>query len=360
MIIGASGEIGAMMCIYFHNHGYKVLPVTRTSKGPILARVNLQNVVYSQQSLDNLENAMMNVKVIVNLAIDKKEYYSDSKSLKMNVGFIDKLLSSIDNTGCSQFIQFSSISALTPKITNHTLSSNLYSEEIDWYTKTKVYSEKAIIQKSATDKNRKYLIIRPGVVYGPNMSWSKVAFQRMYHHPYLDLPTENGRCLAVHVYDLIRLTENAIINSNIGIINGINPEHLTWKDFYKTHGAMINAKGVVRISSMITYQANPSIVKELLLWLLYNPISKLYLIKNRTITRIGMSIIKTIKGERNTTREENIQDDSVSFSEQEYEMYKTDISSALIKKGVPKKFSYKVNYKVGIQNAAMWWKGQYV
>jgi len=239
-IIGSSGEIGSRLAIHLLQNNYDVKFFSR-NLGLRLSR--FENINFSSIDLldkDNLYTLLNGIDCIVNCAIDKKEYASEDESVQKNKEAIGNLLEVAYANGVRKFIELSSVAVLPPRITN-AIEKNpfLYSTEDDWYTRAKIENEKLAL--GYKDKMN-LSIIRAGIVYGPYLHWSKLAFIRTQGKTVVLPKVANSLCHAIHVDDLVGLIEHTIHNmdaSSPQLIYGINPERVTWSDYYDKHGINI-------------------------------------------------------------------------------------------------------------------------
>jgi nucleoside-diphosphate-sugar epimerase len=239
-IIGSSGEIGSRLAIHLLQNKYDVKLFSR-NLGIRLSRFN--NLNFSSIDLldkDKLRELLIDIDCIVNCAIDKKEYATEDDSVQKNKEAIGNLLEVAHANGVKKFIELSSVAVLPPRITN-AIERNpfLYSTENDWYTRAKIENEKLAIEFK--DKMN-ISIIRAGIVYGPYLHWSKLAFLRTQGKTVVLPKVSISLCHAIHVDDLVGLIEhtiNTIETSSPQLIYGINPERVTWSDYYDKHGKNI-------------------------------------------------------------------------------------------------------------------------
>ena len=239
-IIGSSGEIGSRLAIHLLQNKYNVKLFSR-NLGIRLSRYD--NVNFSSIDLldkDILRSQLIDIDCIVNCAIDKKEYVTEDESVQKNKEAIGNLLEVAQANGVKKFIELSSVAVLPPKITNAIESNPFnYSNERDWYTRAKIENEKLAIEYK--DKMN-VSIIRAGIVYGPYLHWSKLAFIRTQGKTVVLPSVANSLCHAIYVDDLVGLIEHTIKTSDTHspqLIYGINPERVTWSDYYNAHGKSI-------------------------------------------------------------------------------------------------------------------------
>lgn len=241
-ILGSSGEIGARLVQYFLEKGEDVVAFSRT-KGSRLSRWD--NLEFRSINLFNIEESkekLADIDVIVNLIINKNVDDGVENNIKYNIELFENLMTICNHIKIKRFIHYSSLVALPPEVTNKELDNPYeYSKETDWYDISKIETEKIAI------KNRKKIpitIIRPGIVYGPFMHWSIMLFNRMSKMNNIIPVESNCLCYAIHVDDLVNLTDHLIKidNDNLPeLVYGINPEHVSWNQYYTLHAKQIGA-----------------------------------------------------------------------------------------------------------------------
>lgn len=237
-IIGSSGDIGSRLALQCIKQGDDVRLINRGSLGSVLGRYPFQNHQVDFIDPDKTLAALNNVSVVINCAINKNMKVSEKVRLADNLNLIDHLLQSASKAGVKRFIHLSSIAVLPPRLTAEVLAAPYsYSPETDWYTKAKVQTEERVRQYSGPMAVH---IVRPGVVYGPNTAWSLVAGERVKASRII-IPDVAGVCHAIHIDDLCGLLRKMSTADQVPILTyGINPEKISWLDFYRQHAAASN------------------------------------------------------------------------------------------------------------------------
>lgn len=235
-ILGASGEIGARLAQYCIVNKIPARMIVR-SIDPRMARwgnVDIRRVDINNPS--SLKEALNGCTAVINCAIDKSGLEdSEEENIIRNKTFFTNLLNFSIELGITKVVELSSIAVLPPRVTEEVLADDYgYSKEPDWYTKVKIATEQiALSYKDKLD----ITVLRPGIVYGPYMHWSKLAFLRTYRYT-LALPDiANTACHAIHVDDLVDLMLFAADKNNNTpvLVYGVSPEPVTWKDFFDVH-----------------------------------------------------------------------------------------------------------------------------
>ena len=239
-ILGSSGEIGARLVQHFLSQGKDVVAFSRT-KGSRLARwgnlefrsINLFDIEESKKKLEDID-------VVVNLIINKNLSDGIENNIKYNIQLFENLMTVCNELKIKRFVHYSSLVALPPRVTNNELDNPyLYSEEKDWYDVSKIETEKIAIKNRAKFP---ITIIRPGIVYGPFMHWSTMLFNRMSRMNNMIPKESEYLCYAIHVDDLVKLTEFLIDIDEKKLpqlIYGVNPEKVSWNKYYSLHAKQI-------------------------------------------------------------------------------------------------------------------------
>ena len=245
-VIGSSGEIGSRLAIHLLNNKCDVKLLSRNIGIRLVRYANLDYHSIDLADIDKLKSFLQAVDCVINCAIDKQEYGSEDESVLKNKKAIQNLLEAAEESGVKKFIELSSIAVLPPLVTQNVLDNPfVYSSESDWYTRAKIENEKLALQRDSTMEIK---VIRAGIVYGPYLHWSKLAFTRTQNRMVVLTKVENSVCHAIHVDDLVGLI-NFVVDADSetlpNLIYGINPEIITWKDYFEFHGQQItNEKSV--------------------------------------------------------------------------------------------------------------------
>ncbi|HXH18342.1 MAG TPA: NAD(P)-dependent oxidoreductase [Chitinophagales bacterium] len=241
-IIGASGEIGARLTQAFLLEGKPVRAVSR-KKSPRLARWG--DIDFAELEIPASESELLKTltrcDTVVNCVVDKKPFQSDEASIQSNEEGLRNLMEASIRSGVKKFIHLSTIAVLPPRLTQQGVDSPFsYSKENDWYSRVKIATEKIAFEYK--DKIE-LCVIRPGIVYGPYMFWSRIAFHRIQNFKVVVPLVSNSVCHAIHVDDLVGLLQHLVKQEARlpVLLHGINPEPVTWKAYYELHA---NALGL--------------------------------------------------------------------------------------------------------------------
>lgn len=236
-VFGASGEIGARLVqIILLESKENVLAFSR-NKSPRLARWDKLNFISTGlKDKEVISEQLKGIDVVVNCAVDKGTYSSDEEAIEKNNSILKVILEASEAAGVKRFIHLSSIAVLPAKLETTHFENNIYNNDSDLYSRIKIETEKIILAHSG---NMQCITLRPGIVYGPYMHWSKLIFTRLQNYKVI-LPSESNVCHAVHVDDLVRLILHLCSTNNTpAILYAINPELISWDDFFRSHGAYL-------------------------------------------------------------------------------------------------------------------------
>lgn len=235
-IIGGAGEIGARMSQNFLLSGTDVRIISRR-KSPRIARWG--NVDFAPAELPLAEHELQKVldgcEVVVNCVVDKKAFDSADRSIASNTQGLKNLIEASVRMGVKKFIHLSTIAVLPPRLTPSALEHPFdYSKETDWYTRVKIETEKTALEY----RDRINLcVLRPGIVYGPYMFWSRIAFERVLNYIVVIPEVQDSVCHAVHVDDLVGLIGKLIhLPDRLPeLLYGVNPEPVSWRHYFELH-----------------------------------------------------------------------------------------------------------------------------
>jgi len=359
-IFGAAGEIGSRLTLHLLEKGVDVKIFTRASISPVLGRYCLKPIAIPTNEISQLSKELRGCSVVINCAIDKKNFSTTRDLIKRNVELVRNILKASEQADVNKVIHLSSIVVLPPKITPTVINNPYeYSKENDWYTMTKIATEKIIHNYHG---KLKCIILRPAIVYGPGLSWSIVAFSRIKRSSII-LPANNGYCYAIHVDDLCQLIHYLTENKTNQLIYGINPELVTWFDFYSFHASSIGLKAhlqqqsVPTIESLVRIPPTPSLIKRNIQWLIQNPF--LSLLPKITILKI---IGKRVTQWSTPHINDKINDvEMIPYypplypSPLELEMYQSNGVFSDDQIGCGFSFGYHKNLNDGTKHAGCWW-----
>lgn len=372
-IIGASGEIGARLAQNCLCKNIAIRLLVR-SIDPRIARwgnIDIRRVDVSNRNA--LKEALTGCTAIINCALDKSELDNEEQNIQRNKTFFTNIAELSIELGIGKIVELSSIAVLPPRVTKEVLNGDFnYSKEPDWYTRVKSQVEQLAL--SYKDKIS-ITILRPGIVYGPYMHWSRFAFMRTQLNTWVLPDAPDSICHAIHVDDLadLMLFCADVKNNTPVLLYGINPERVSWHEFYNSHTLILEG-----------YNKKPTVLKPLseLRQLvkvegdeMRKPGAKRVIIDtSRKMFSLVPRVIKEIKPFQSGVKKLKAMNYGllnydnylnppkvVSYplwmpSDFEIELYLTNATPSNEKNGVAHGFVYKTGIKEGAKQAANWWK----
>lgn len=371
-ITGASGEIGGRLAQYCFNHNIPVRLLVRNID-PRLARFsNAEIRRVDVNNFEELKTSLLGCKALINCAIDKSNAEDEAGLIERNKKFFINLLEASTQSGIEKFVELSSIAVLPPRITKSVLQNEFDycsgSEYADWYANVKIATEQIALEyKDKIDLT----IIRPGMVYGPYMHWSKLVFLRTMFNRHV-LPAGNTLCHAVYVDDLVDLMLFAADKRNVlpTLIYAVNPEPITWQQYFDYHSTgagyssafMMNETEIRQLSNVGGDVLRKPGFKRSVIDFARKVIANLPQgIKKMVIVRKVIFKLKAMNyGLLNY--ESYINPPKVKKlpyfmpNRFETELFLTDTAIPADKDGTAHGFVYKTGIKGGAKQAANWWK----
>lgn len=212
LITGANGFIGRHLCAKLLQLNFPIKAITRNTS--ILQKNNLNNPLFTLNKITNINEVsdwspyLSGVNVIVHLAarvhiLNQNEKNSKQLFQKTNVEATKKLLISAAKKGIKKFIFLSTIQVHGNESSiNEKITENSPIKPINFYAQSKIEAEKSIIDV-CNKYEINYCIIRPPLVYGPNV---KANFLKLLNlvNKQIPSPLKNIKSLRsmVSVYNL--------------------------------------------------------------------------------------------------------------------------------------------------------------
>lgn len=362
VVIGASGEIGARLVQHILMNGGDVRAISRRLS-PRLARwkqIDFKTIDLTDKP--SLIKATQGCDVVINCAVDKTPYVKARDSIIKNVHIFQNILEASRENSIQRLIHLSSIVVLPPRITPEIVKQVFYySKEKDWYTRTKIETERI-----ALDYQNKLNIcnIRPGIVYGAHMNWSKLAISRCLLSKIALPDTENSECYSVHVDDVVGLIIHLIgFEGDLPkLVYAINPEKVSWLRFYQGHaeGAGLSGERVIQISPKVLKSMQEKYLIGVLQWARSSPLIP-NSVTNATVTKKITKWLKPIIGyqKKISTDVDNVFKETIRYPNRfELEMYNSNAVFKPEQTGISSGYTYQVPFDLGCKNASDWWNFQ--
>ena len=201
LVSGATGFIGSKLVSLLRKKGHELRFLSRSqqSKDDIICNLLTDSIP---------NDAVSNIDSIFHLAgfthdmrdpISIKDLY-----LKLNVNATVELANLAAKSGVKRFIFVSSVKAGGSSNTKNCADENDQSVPEDIYGESKREAELKVLE-IGKDSNMHVSIIRPSLVYGPNMKGNlRLMFTGIKKGWFPPLPEMNNRRSMIHVDDLVR------------------------------------------------------------------------------------------------------------------------------------------------------------
>lgn len=222
LIFGSTGFIGFNFLSFLGNSKDKIICINRKNI-PQICNKNIINVNINIQNKKKIYKIFKeyNINTVVNLLGAAHNKYSSKEIKKYNYVFVKDLCNIMKKFKIKKFIHLSTakVNMDYKKINYEKINENTYYDinPSDVYTLSKVKSEKYINNFFSTNKHISIYILRPSLVYGPNV---KANFKIiMLISKYFNLiplgEIKNGKKTFCSIYNLIKvlfccLNENKI------------------------------------------------------------------------------------------------------------------------------------------------------
>ena len=220
IVTGSSGFIGSRLCHFLDEKDYRVIKIARTEKE------DHQVDLICDFETDKLKDgAMVGVDTVFHLAGHAHDVSDPKRSIdryvKLNIDATRNLAIQASEEGVNTFIFVSSVKAGFSSSKDEKLK-----EPLSIYGKTKRKAELELIEFSK-HTDMKILIIRPSLVYGPNLKGNLSSMKKAINQGWFPpLPVIKNKRSMVHVDDLVRaillVHEKGIESEIYNITDGFN------------------------------------------------------------------------------------------------------------------------------------------
>jgi nucleoside-diphosphate-sugar epimerase len=353
-IIGAGGEIGSRLTLRLVATGENPRAIVR-HHGARLSRYNSIDIhklpVPDKQAM---QHALQGCSVVVNCAVERRVPNEPPEAPVHRASEITRIMiAAALAAGVKRLIHLSSISVCPPKLTDEAVRNwDCWSNGREWYTRVKTATERMV---AAAGRQLEVAIVRPGIVYGPYMDWSRLACSWVADGK-LVLPRNCGTCHAVYVDDLVELILH-LAAADLPMpcrIWAINPERITWRKFYVGHAESIGLRNL-HILEWETHRTPPASgepkpVWEFARWIYHAPFVPAGLRYSRLAKWMK---VRAPAGPAAGIRQGP---ESISFNRQLFELYSSDASIPPELAGGQLGFVYRVPFLTGVQSAGDWWQ----
>jgi nucleoside-diphosphate-sugar epimerase len=277
-VVGGGGEIGAWLVRCLARSGEPLRVIHRGSPSPDLARFALDTRRVDLRDAVALSRALDGARVVVNCAVDKTEAPNAARSVRSNVQACEQLVRACVTTRVQRVIHLSSIAVLPARLSPEVMARPFdYSREREWYRRVKIATERQML---AARERLEVCVIRPGHVYGPTLSWSRLALNRgRRNRVALPDPVHGSRCHVVFIGDLVRLIHRwaTLAVPPPPMIHAVSPEPITWAAFFAEHAEAAGFADPVMVAPLAelrrrVIQDQPRLVRRVLRRLRASPL----------------------------------------------------------------------------------------
>jgi nucleoside-diphosphate-sugar epimerase len=221
IVTGSSGFIGSRLCYFLSQQGHSVVKVSRTAKP------NSQTDLICDLEINKLNDGVMSgINTIFHLAGYAHDLSNPEKSrkkyVKLNIEATKNLAIQASKEGVKTFIFVSSVKAGSSDTTR--IGSEEKPEGIYGETKRKAELE---LLKFSKLTDMKIFIIRPSLVYGPEIKGNLLSMKRAIQAGWFPaLPKIKNVRSMIHVDDLVRaiflVKEKGIAGEIYNVTDGKN------------------------------------------------------------------------------------------------------------------------------------------
>jgi nucleoside-diphosphate-sugar epimerase len=259
IITGHSGFVGKNLCPYLEKYDFKL--------------VNLS--LRKSYRLDDFTNK--NTYAIIHLAglaHDLKNANNEEDYFRVNTDLTIELYEQFLNSKVEKFIYFSSVKAAADSLGNKELTEDYEANPITAYGQSKKKAEEFILNKNSS---KKYYILRPSMIHGPNNKGNLNLLYKMISKgiPYPFGAFENERSF-LSVDNLNFILKEILLNDiDSGVYNVCDTENLSTVDLInaisevqgrKSNILRLNKKFinfVAKIGDLIPFPFNSEKLKKL-------------------------------------------------------------------------------------------------
>lgn len=219
LVTGASGFLGMHLCQHLLATGYRVRAVGRQATFPITHEELTYHQIESIDGKTSWQGLLEDVGVVVHLAarvhqMNDRKMKALSAYQEVNVRGTQQLVRHAVKANVARFIFISTIKVNGEKTFEMPFRADDQPQPQDAYSLSKLQGEQ-ILQEEARRQGMEWVIIRPPLIYGPNV---KGNFQQLIALARTAIPLplrsiKNKRSM-VSVFNLVSFIECCLVNPN--------------------------------------------------------------------------------------------------------------------------------------------------
>lgn len=215
-VTGATGFVGANLCVHLHKAGHEVVAVARDlEKAKAVLPENMQVVQGDIKDQDSLENAFKGCQGVMHLAAlfnNPESSWDDYRDT--NIKAVENVILAARAADVKRVVHCSTVGVAIGKDNPpHDENSPYNPPKWDKYETTKTEGEKMALHHAKHPEAPEVVVIRPAQVYGPG-DISKVKFYKMVKNRILVNPGETLKHL-IYIDDLSEAFHLAMLKEGI-------------------------------------------------------------------------------------------------------------------------------------------------
>ncbi len=239
LVTGASGFIGGAVVARLVAEGARVRGLVRSAeKGAVVAGLGAEPVLGDLTDADALRRAVQGCAIVLNVGAALGG--SAATQSAVNVTAVGVLAEIVHAAGVRRLVHISSIAAYGYGGAEIVTEDTPLRPGAEHYGQSKALGETRLRERCAVC-GLPYVIIRPGMVYGPRSGfWTRKMAELMNRTPAM-LPGEGETpCPVIYIGDLVDLIVVAAEHPNAAgqVFNGVSDPPPTWRQFLGAYAAM--------------------------------------------------------------------------------------------------------------------------
>lgn len=252
-IVGAGGYVGMRLTEIFlteKKYFVNIVPIVRSHKS--FARISKYGINCSYADAGNLsqiKNALTNCDVVINLTM------GDHSNMVLET---ENIFKSCETNKVPLLIQISSAEIYGRCISKDIDEKYILKKHWMKYAREK-YASDEFLKKSFQSKITKIIILRPGLIWGPNSGWVTEPIKALINGNATLHADGKGAANLIFIENLAKIIINFIYQKDVksDIYNVADPEKITWLEYYIKLANSIGIKNpVISYDKQIKYKHN--------------------------------------------------------------------------------------------------------